>query len=117
MPKIPIPVGGGGLVGHTIDRHAFKFKRHCLLSISYPAPSGAPIDVSVSALSESSIVIQWSPPEQFEQNGPIDGYEVILIYGNRTRKMYRLGSGTFNIQIEGIIDGVKGTTAISFRCA
>ena len=65
-------------------------------------PTGAPTDVSVSALSESSIVVQWSPPELFEQNGPIDGYQVALVYSNGTQRMYRLGGSTFNFQIEGL---------------
>ena len=58
--------------------------------------------MSVSTLSESSIVITWNAPEAFEQNGPIEGYEVTLIHGNGTQGKYRIGGNTFNIQIEGI---------------
>ena len=66
------------------------------------APTGAPVEVTVSAISTTSIFIQWNPPEQFEQNGPIEGYEVTLIYRNGTQRTYRLGGSTFNFQIEGI---------------
>ena len=80
-----------------------KDKLQCVIVYNAcPAPTGAPTDVSGSPLSESSIVIQWSPPELFERNGPISGYDVTLIYGNGTQGTYQLKGDTFSIQIEGI---------------
>lgn len=44
--------------------------------VSFPAPSGPPTNVTVDALSSSSIFITWSPPDQAEQNGIIKHYIV-----------------------------------------
>ena len=57
--------------------------------------------MSVTALSDTAIVIQWGAPELFERNGPLTGYEVTLTYSNGTRKLYSLSGTTFNFQIEG----------------
>lgn len=56
----------------------------------------------VTSQSESSIVVQWNPPELFERNGAINGYLVYLTYTNKTSKVYTVSGFTFNIQIEGL---------------
>ena len=56
----------------------------------------------VSANSESSIIVQWGPPELFERNGVINGYQVHLNYTNRTSKPYTVSGSTYNLQVEGM---------------
>ena len=70
-------------------------------SICILVPSGPPTNVLVTSQSESSIVVQWNPPELFERNGPISGYQVNLTYTNNTNKVYTVSGFTFNLQIEG----------------
>ena len=75
-----------------------------LLSSYKPTvPSGSPANVSVTAQSESSVVVQWSPPELFERNGVIEGYEVLLSYtsSNDTNRTYSLTGNVDSIIVEG----------------
>ncbi len=65
----------------------------------------------VSTLSETSVVVQWSPPELLERNGPIEGYEVTLIYKNGTRRAYPISGSTFNFQVEGIAIATIGNVS------
>ena len=48
-----------------------------------PAPSAPPTSVSVSALSSTSIHVQWGPVPCIDQNGDITGYSVR--YGSETQ--------------------------------
>jgi len=72
-----------------------------LFGTCYIAPSGPPTGVLVTSQSESSIVIQWNPPELFERNGVISGYQVKLTYSNKISKVYTVSGFTLNLQIEG----------------
>ena len=47
----------------------FRFK-------PYPAPSSAPQNLTVTALSPNSISLDWSPPPPHSQNGVIREYRV-----------------------------------------
>lgn len=68
----------------------------------FSAPSGAPTGVSVTALSDTAIVVQWMPPELFERNGPIVSYHTNLTHTNGTRQQYTSSGNTFSLQIEGM---------------
>lgn len=46
--------------------------------IIFPAPSGPPTSVTVLALSSTSIVITWNNPEEFESNGILTGFVIVL---------------------------------------
>jgi hypothetical protein len=54
------------------------------------------------ALSETSLLIRWDLPELLEQNGPVNGYEIVLTYSNGTSSIYNSPfEDVFNLQIEG----------------
>ena len=44
--------------------------------VLFPAPSGAPLNVTVTAQSSTAILISWQPPETLKQNGIIASYDV-----------------------------------------
>ena len=49
---------------------------HCALCISFPVPSAPPTSVSVSAVTSSSITVQWGAVDCIHHNGDITGYSV-----------------------------------------
>ena len=55
----------------------------------------------VSSQSDTSLVVQWSPPELLQRNGPIDGYEVYFTYRNGTHTTHAVSGQILNLQIEG----------------
>ena len=63
--------------------------------------SGPPTNIVVEVLSSTSLRIMWDPPDPFEQNGPIIGYEIVLLVQNGSRVNYDTSSSTFSLQIEG----------------
>ena len=42
----------------------------------FVVPSGPPVNVTVQAISSSSLLITWQPPEQLHQNGITAGYRI-----------------------------------------
>ena len=50
-----------------------------------PAPSAAPTNVSVYAMSSTAITVQWEAVPCIEQNGDITGY--IVQYGSQTQSL------------------------------
>lgn len=73
------------------------FIRHSL------APSGPPLNIRASALSDSAIVITWDPPAPLERNGIITGY-IVNITGIQDggRKSYPVSESSGSLRIEGI---------------
>ena len=63
------------------------------------APSGPPTNVTVGYVSPS-LEIQWEPPEFFERNGFIDGYEVTLTYSDKVDRAYNLSGSTLGVIID-----------------
>ena len=47
-----------------------------VLSISYPEPSGPPLDVVALTNSSTSILVKWNPPSELDRNGVITHYIV-----------------------------------------
>ncbi len=66
-----------GTLFNVVSKYAFVF---------LTVPSGPPRDVSVNALTSSSINIRWSPPLPVERNGIIRGYMVTVTDVNQTLK-------------------------------
>lgn len=58
---------------------------------------------------EEAIVVQWAPLELLEQNGPIEGYEVVVAFTNGSSKVYPVEGNIFNVLIEGE-EGIKLNT-------
>ena len=70
-----------------------------ILNLSPPAPSAAPTSVSVSAVTSSSITVQWGAVDCIHRNGDITGYsvrygEVGSAEGDRSVEMVSGGSVT-----------------------
>ena len=55
----------------------------------------------IASAQEEAIIVQWGPPELFERNGPIEGYEVVITFINGTNKIYPVQGNIFNVLIEG----------------
>lgn len=43
-----------------------------------PVPSGPPLNIRISSVSQTSFVLEWSPPLEERRNGLIAGYTVLL---------------------------------------
>ena len=74
-----------------------------LLTLSlFVAPSGPPTDVTAAALSSTSLLIIWQPPESFERNGIITAYQIhVTTSGNETLNTYMVSGNTRSLQVEG----------------
>ena len=85
----------------------------------YPAPTSAPTSVSISAVTTSSITLQWGLVNCINQNGDITGYSVRYTGGGSTQTMavpgdssggtyviYNLESSTtYSIQVAAVTGG------------
>ena len=62
--------------------------------MSFPVvPTGAPENLTVTALNSSTVQVTWDPPLPHTQNGPITEY-VLLIAGIDSDEEYELHSGS-----------------------
>ena len=56
----------------------------------------------ITVLSSTSLLITWQPPDEFEQNGIITGYQIqVLLYQNETSEMYNVSGSTLSLRVEG----------------
>lgn len=62
--------------------------------VIHTVPDGPPLNLSVSLDSVTSIMVSWSPPDKFLQNGQITQYVVRSIADSPETLMERLYSGT-----------------------
>ena len=54
-------------------------------------------------LSQTAILIRWNLPDLLERNGPIVGYQIVLIYTNGSSSVYNSPHGDLlSLQIEGM---------------
>ena len=86
--------------GYNNDVHSDSAPINCLhYSL---APSGPPLNVRTSALSDSAVVITWDPPAPLERNGIITGY-IVNITGIQDggRKSYPVSESSGSLRIEG----------------
>ena len=74
-----------------------------LLPLSlFVAPSGSPTDVNVTALSSTSLLVIWQPPELLEQNGIITVYQIhVATFGGETLTTYMVSGNTLSFEIGG----------------
>ena len=72
-----------------------------------PAPSAAPTDVSVYAMSSTAINVQWEAVPCIEQNGDITGYTVRVL---ETGEMERVGDVGDDVNEVTISDLTPSTT-------
>ena len=56
--------------------HSMRVMDRPLLTLCPPAPSAAPTSVRVSAVTSSSITVQWGAVDCIHRNGDITGYSV-----------------------------------------
>ena len=72
------------------------------LLILFVAPSGPPTDVNVTALSSTSLLVIWQPPEPFERNGIITAYQIhVTTFGEETSNTYMVSGNTLSLHVEG----------------
>ena len=55
------------------------------LSILFTAPDTPPVEVSVTTLSSSSVLISWNPP--FVPNGEVTHYTLYVTFGEETEPL------------------------------
>ncbi|KAJ3600310.1 hypothetical protein NHX12_031295 [Muraenolepis orangiensis] len=63
----------GVTVGGLIPARSYQFR---LLSLPEEPPSAPPQTVIASGRTNQSIMIQWQPPPESQQNGPLQGYVI-----------------------------------------
>ena len=74
-------------------------------SLYIAVPSGSPTGVIVEALSSTSVLIKWSPPEILLRNGVITKYNLNIVFAsNNTFQSYSVPPAILAFRIEGIYD-------------
>ena len=58
----------------------FVYLNLCLTSLFFQilAPSGPPEEISIRRESDSSLLLQWSPPKKDQRKGKITAYQVCI---------------------------------------
>ena len=77
-----------------------------------PAPSAAPTSVSVSAVTSSSITVQWGAVDCIHRNGDITGYSVQ--YGSGSTQTMSVSGGSVT---EATISSLMSSTTYSIQVA
>ena len=80
------------------------------LEVSFPisslyivAPSGSPTGVIIEALSSTSVLITWGPPEILLRNGVITKYNLSIVFAsNNTFQSYSVPAAVLAFLIEGV---------------
>ena len=70
--------------------------------MSSTAPTDHPQRVGGSALSSTSIHLQWDPPSIEHHNGEIDSYTILCTEVNTEGTLTRYSTRTTNITIDGL---------------
>ena len=71
---------------------------------TYTAPNGSPTNVTVKALSSTSVFIKWQPPEPLLSNGVITNYTLTVYFVNiETIQTFSVPATTFSVHIEGTL--------------
>ena len=87
--------------------------RHCLLNLP-SAPSAAPTSVSLSAVTSSSITLQWEMVPCIKRNGDITGYSVQYTGGGSTQTMSVSGDSSGGMYV---ISNLEPSTDYSIEVA
>ena len=54
--------------------HLFPYHHHIVI-----APSGSPLDVTVTAVNSTALQLSWNPPLASQQNGVIRSYDIQIV--------------------------------------
>ena len=66
----------------------------------YAAPSGPPTNVAVTAVSSTSILITWQSPKEFDANGILTWFLIILTDSMGNERNFTLSASTFSLQLQ-----------------
>ena len=81
---------------------SFFFNNFTFSNSLFVAPSGPPTDVNVTALSSTSLLVTWQPPELLERNGIITAYQIhVTTFGEETSNIYTVSGNTLSLQVKG----------------
>ena len=64
-------------------------------------PSGAPTNITVVALSSTSLLITWEPPPPSQRNGVITYYRVLVTNDSGQKQVYNVSADQLSLRIEG----------------
>ena len=71
---------------------------------THTEPTGSPTNVMLEALSSTSVLIQWQPPEPLLRNGVITKYTLIVNFvKNETIRTFSVPATTLSLHIEGTL--------------
>ena len=73
---------------------------HSLCLQYYTAPSGPPTSLTASALSSTSILITWQNPDEFDSNGIITTFEIVLIDSTDNIRHFTLPASIYLFHLE-----------------
>ena len=96
-----------------VDQTLSQLPQYLLVSIQYPmsllspvflnlthtAPSAAPTNVSVYAMSSTALNVLWGPVPCIEQNGDITGYTVRVLVGGEMERVEDVVGDVNNVTI------------------
>ena len=64
-------------------------------------PSGAPTNITVEALSSTSLLITWEPPAPSQRNGVITQYRLLVISDSGETQVHDVSASILSREIEG----------------
>ena len=97
--------------------YCMQLVNECISPV-YIAPSAAPTSVSVSAVTSSSITVQWGAVDCIHRNGDITGYsvrygEVGSVEGDKSVEMVSGDSGGGMYDISGLSAATRYTVEVA----
>ena len=66
-------------------------------------PSGAPTNITVEALSSTSLLITWEPPPPSQHNGVITQYRLLVTSDSGETQVFEVPASILSHEIEGNI--------------
>jgi receptor-type tyrosine-protein phosphatase Q len=86
-----------------------------LVTIEMPpaAPSGPPRSVAATALSSTSILITWDNPGDYDVNGVLTGFEILLIDSRNSVRNFTQPASTFSLHLESLNKYAEYTVKVS----
>ena len=76
-------------------------KQYLYKHLYYTAPSGPPSSVTALALSSTSILVTWDNPDDFDANGIITAFEIILKDSSNHLRNFTQPPSAFSFHLEG----------------
>ena len=75
------------------------FSNVCMSLIT--VPSGAPTNITVEALSSTSLLITWEPPTPSQRNGVITQFRILIISDSGDTQVHNVSASMLSREIEG----------------